>query len=117
MSEPNFPNRTFAVMDNLPFLERLPDESLDLISIDPPFGKMETFRREAKPPITEEEKAEERDLFLKHGRGLDDRQHLMQLMVEGGSKVDDIFTWDDDISGNRIFRNGFSNGWYAHGFG
>ena len=104
VSEPNFPNRTFAVMDNLPFLERLPDESVDLISIDPPFGKMETFRREAKPPITEEEKAEERDLFFKHGLSLDDRQHLMQLMVEGGSKVDDIFTWDDDISGNRSHK-------------
>ena len=105
MPEPNFPNRTFAVMDNLPFLERLPDESVDLINIDPPFGKMETFRREAKPPITEFEKAEERDLFLAHGLSLDDRQHLMQLMVEGGSKVDDIFTWDDDISGNRSHKS------------
>lgn len=35
METPDFANRTFAVMDNLPFLERLPDESADLISIDP----------------------------------------------------------------------------------
>ena len=104
VSEPNFPNRTFAVMDNLPFLERLPDESVDLISIDPPFGKMESFRRPAKPPITRDEKAEERDLFLAHGLSLADEQQQKRLMVEGGSLVDDIFTWDNDVSGNRSHK-------------
>ena len=104
VSEPNFPNRTFAVMDNLPFLERLPDESADLISIDPPFGKMESFRRPAKPPITRDEKAEERDLFLAHGLSLADEQQQKRLMVEGGSLVDDIFTWDNDVSGNRSHK-------------
>ena len=104
MAEPNFPNRTFAVMDNLPFLERLPDESVDLISIDPPFGKMEAFRREAKPPITEDEKAEEKALFLAHGLSLADEQQQKRLMVEGGSLVDDIFTWDNDVSGNRSHK-------------
>ena len=91
-------------MDNLPFLERLPDESVDLISIDPPFGKMEAFRREAKPPITEFEKAEERDLFLAHGLSLADEQQQKRLMVEGGSLVDDIFTWGNDVSGNRSHK-------------
>ena len=104
MDIPNFPNRTFAVMDNLPFLERLPDESVDLINIDPPFGKMEAFRREAKPPITEIEKAEERALFLAHGLSLDDEQQRKQLMVEGGSLVDDIFTWGNDVSGNHSHK-------------
>ena len=99
-----FANRTFAVMDNLPFLERLPDESVDLISIDPPFGKMESFRRPAKPPITRDEKAEERDLFLAHGLSLADEQQQKRLMVEGGSLVDDIFTWDNDVSGNRSHK-------------
>ena len=98
MAELNFPNRTFAVMDNLRLLEAMPDESVDLINIDPPFGKMETFRHEAKPPITEFEKAEEKDLFRAHGLNLDNPQHKKQLMVEGGSKVDDIFTWNGDIS-------------------
>ncbi len=104
MAEPNFPNRTFAVMDNLPFLERLPDESADLISIDPPFGKMESFRREAKPPITQDEKDEEEALFNAHGLSLDDEQQRKQLMVEGGSLVDDIFTWNNDVSGNRSHK-------------
>ena len=99
-----FANRTFAVMDNLPFLERLPDESVDLISIDPPFGKMESFRRPAKPPITRDEKAEERDLFLAHGLSLADEQQQKRLMVEGGSLVDDIFTWDNDVSGNHSHK-------------
>ena len=104
MDIPNFANRTFAVMDNLPFLERLPDESADLISIDPPFGKMESFRREAKPPITQDEKAEEEALFNAHGLSLDDEQQRKQLMVEGGSLVDDIFTWNGDVSGNRSHK-------------
>ena len=102
MAEPNFANRTFAVMDNLPFLERLPDESVDLISIDPPFGKMESFRREAKPPITEIEKAEEKALFDAHGLSLDDEQQKKQLMVEGGSLVDDIFTWGSRSRNGRL---------------
>lgn len=104
MDIPQFPNRTFAVMDNLPFLERLPDESVDLINIDPPFGKMEAFRREAKPPITEDEKAEEKALFDTHGLSLADEQQQKRLMVEGGSLVDDIFTWGNDVSGNRSHK-------------
>jgi DNA modification methylase len=37
-------NRTVFVSDNLPFLKSLDDESVDLVVIDPPFGKKQTFR-------------------------------------------------------------------------
>ena len=104
-SPSDFSNRTFAVMDNLRFLRSLPGESVDLISIDPPFGKMDTFTSEAKPSITRAERCEERDLFLAHGLSLADEQQRKQLMGEGGSLVDDTFTWDNDVSCNRSHKD------------
>ena len=32
-------NRTIFISDNLPFLQSLDTESVDLVVIDPPFGK------------------------------------------------------------------------------
>ena len=67
MSELNVPNRTLAIMDNLPFLRSLNNECIDLIAIDPPFAANETFTQTPKPPITEDELAEEKALANKHG--------------------------------------------------
>ena len=64
--EPNFPNRTLAVMDNLDFLRALDNECIDLIAIDPPFAANETFRGRPRPPITDAERGEERALAARH---------------------------------------------------
>ena len=92
-------------MDNLRLLEAMPDESVDLISIDPPFGKMDTFLKMSRQrPIIQLEMDEERRLFEKHGLSIEDWQQRKQLLVEDGSVVDDIFTWDDKINGNRSHK-------------
>ncbi len=97
MPEPNFPNRTLALMDNLRFLLSMDDACIDLIAIDPPFGKMETFRSEARPPITAREKGEEIGLFLEH---YPDKTEADFPELETGTKVDDLWNWERDIEKN-----------------
>ena len=54
---------TMFISDNLPFLRALDSESIDLVCIDPPFGKRQTFTRNLKEPLTEEERDSERKLM------------------------------------------------------
>lgn len=65
--DPNKFNRTVFISDNLPFLKALDGESVDLIVIDPPFGKKQTFTGQIEPPLSEDEKRIERDLMLSWG--------------------------------------------------
>ena len=89
MSELNVANRTLAIMDNLPFLRALNNECIDLIAIDPPFAANETFTQTPKPPITEDELAEEKALAEKHG--------VSHNEGIGETRVKDFWNWDDDI--------------------
>ena len=54
---------TMFISDNLPFLRSLDDESIDLVCIDPPFGKRQTFVGNLSPPLTSDERRIERDLL------------------------------------------------------
>lgn len=89
MSELNVANRTLAIMDNLPFLRALNNECIDLIAIDPPFAANETFTQTPKPPITQDELAEEKALAEKHG--------VSHNEGIGETRVKDFWNWDDDI--------------------
>ena len=60
-------NRTMAIMDCLDFLRTLPDESIDLATIDPPFAKNETFKKKLKRNLTEAEIIAEQTFCLTHG--------------------------------------------------
>ena len=85
----NVPNRTLAIMDNLRFLRSLNNECVDLIAIDPPFAANETFTGQPKPPISQGEYAEEAALAESHGAS-----HNEGI---GGTKVKDVWNWDDDV--------------------
>ena len=54
---------TVFISDNLPFLRSLDTESVDLVCIDPPFGKRQTFVGNLVPPLSEGERRVERDLM------------------------------------------------------
>ena len=54
---------TVFICDNLPFLKSLDDESIDLVCIDPPFGKKQTFEGTLKPCLTEDERRIEREMM------------------------------------------------------
>ena len=59
-NEFNAVNRGVYISDNLPFLRSLNSETVDLVCIDPPFAKNETFGRQnpkaadpLNPPLTD----------------------------------------------------------------
>ena len=60
-------NRTVFISDNLPFLRALDSESVDLVVIDPPFGKQQTFSGNLKPPLSDAELEQEYDLLVQWG--------------------------------------------------
>ena len=89
MTELNAANRTLAIMDNLRFLRALNNECIDLIAIDPPFAANETFTGRPRPPISEDEYAEEKALAEAHGVPHDEGI--------GNTRVKDVWTWDDNV--------------------
>ena len=56
-------NRTIFISDNLPFLQALDSESIDLVVIDPPFGKKQTFTGRLRPPLSKQERRQEQALM------------------------------------------------------
>ena len=89
MGNLNVPNRTLAIMDNLRFLRSLNNECIDLIAIDPPFAANETFTGKPRPPISDAEYAEERQLAETHG--------VPHNEGIGETRVKDVWNWDDDV--------------------
>ncbi len=89
MTELNVANRTLAIMDNLRFLRALNNECIDLIAIDPPFAANETFTGRPRPPITDNEYAEEKALAEAHG--------VPHNEGIGSTSVKDVWTWDANV--------------------
>ena len=58
---------TVFICDNLPFLKAIPSESIDLVCIDPPFGKKQTFVGTLVQPLTKDELRIERQLLQSWG--------------------------------------------------
>ena len=54
---------TMFISDNLPFLKALDSESIDLVCIDPPFGKKQTFTGRLTPPLRMAEQDSESELM------------------------------------------------------
>ena len=92
---------TIFISDNLPFLKSLDTESVDLVCIDPPFAKNETFTGNLRPPLDEEEKRIERDMMTEWG--VFDEESAYGLGIEypdqdgRTAKFRDIFRFDRDV--------------------
>ena len=99
MSEFNAVNRGVYISDNLPFLRSLNDECIDLVCIDPPFAKNETFTGDSlKPPLTEEEREIEwrlLDRWQIRNEATAVAAGVTWPMHDGGYK--DIWSWENDI--------------------
>ncbi len=63
----NAVNRGVYISDNLPFLKGLNDGCIDLVCIDPPFGKKQTFEGKLKPPLSVDERCIEQDMMASWG--------------------------------------------------
>ncbi len=73
-------DRTIFISDNLPFLRTLDTESVDLVIIDPPFGKNQTFEGTLRPPLTDAELEHEYDLLS--GWGIQNESDAYEIGVE-----------------------------------
>ena len=98
----NAVNRGVYIADNLDFLRSLNDACIDLVCIDPPFDKNETFVADKlKPPLTEAERQNELRLLAQWGIAGPEQaadagvQWPQDHKVRGGYR--DIWRWDADI--------------------
>lgn len=98
----NAVNRGVYISDNLPFLRSLNDECIDLVCIDPPFAKNDTFTGDnLKPGLSEAERETEMRLLASWGirssvdAVYNDIHWPEDLDTRGGYK--DIWSWENDI--------------------
>ena len=100
MAEFNAINRGVYIADNLEFLRSLNDECVDLILIDPPFSKNETFVSDKlKPPLTEHEREIEARLLARWGVDSASNARERGIMLPEGDEAGfvDIWSWERDI--------------------
>ena len=92
---------TVFISDNLPFLKALDTESVDLVCIDPPFAKNETFTGNLRPPLSADERRIEREFMADWGVFDDDSAYRAGLEYpdqEGTTaRFADIFRFDRDV--------------------
>ena len=99
----NAVNRGVYISDNLPFLQSLNDECVDLVCIDPPFAKNDTFGQKnaksadpLKPPLTEAELKTERDLLKRWG--ITNQRQADEANVQlPQTAYKDIWSWEKDV--------------------
>ena len=99
----NAVNRGVYIADNLDFLRALNTASVDLVCIDPPFAKNDTFTADdkLKPPLTRAER--DNEMRLLKGWGIATAQQADDAGIawpddpkaKGGYK--DTWSWDDDV--------------------
>ena len=89
------------ICDNLPFLKSLDTDSVDLICIDPPFAKNETFIGSLTPPLSAEELRIEREMM--EGWGVYDEKSAYDAGIEYPDRsgttanFEDIFRFERDV--------------------
>ena len=99
----NAVNRGVYISDNLPFLQALNTESVDLVCIDPPFAKNETFGRQnprardpLKPPLTDEER--DNELRLMASWGIRNEREADDAGINWPeTRYKDFWSWEGDI--------------------
>ena len=98
----NAVNRGVYVSDNLPFLRSLNTESVDLVCIDPPFAKNETFTGDKlKPPLSDQELEIERRLLAHWGISSESEANEAGIVWPDDGKTKggytDIWSWEKDV--------------------
>ena len=97
----NATNRGVYVADNLSFLRALNDECIDLVCIDPPFAKNDTFVADKlKPPLSHEEREIESRLLARWNIANQEQAGAAGIVwpdgdAKGGYR--DIWSWENDV--------------------
>ena len=99
----NAVNRGVYISDNLPFLQSLNSETVDLVCIDPPFAKNETFGKKnprdkdpLKPPLTPQERETELRLLARWGIH-NEREADSAGINWPETRYKDFWSWEADI--------------------
>ena len=98
----NAVNRGVYIADNLELLRSLNDECIDLVCIDPPFAKNETFAADRlRPRLSQDEADNERRLLRLWGVENASQAAQKGLVWPEGGRVrggyKDIWSWEDDV--------------------
>ena len=95
-------NRGVYIADNLDFLRSINSASVDLVCIDPPFAKNDTFTADKlRPPLTRQEIANEKRLLKEWGVTTPEQADEAGVAwpddpkAKGGYR--DTWSWDEDV--------------------
>ena len=100
-------NRHLFIADNLELLRSLDNESINLICIDPPFAKNQTWVGSLKPPLTEQELRQELETLASWG--ITSQEQAVEVGIEwpqGGNdaRFKDIWRWENDVHEDWVQR-------------
>ena len=95
----NAVNRGVYIADNLDFLRSLNSATIDLVYIDPPFAKNETWEADKlRPPLTRSERAIERRLLRSWGIRSEARAREAGIeWPDESTRFSDIWTWEQSV--------------------
>ena len=107
-------NRGVYIDDNLDFLRKVSDHSVDLVCIDPPFAKFDTFTaKKLKPPLTQAEAENENRLLRSWGISTPEQADAAGIAWPDDPKsrggYDDTWHWDADIHKDWVTGIGLVN--------
>ena len=100
-------NRHLFIADNLNLLRALDNESIDLICIDPPFAKNQTFTGSLRPPLSDAERQQELETLA--GWGIRSQHDAEAAGIEwpdadNTGRFSDIWRWEDDVHEDWVTR-------------
>ena len=107
VAEPHPLNRHLFIADNLNLLRSLDNESIDLICIDPPFAKNQTWVGNLRPQLTDAERRQELEMI--GSWGINNAQVAAEAGIDwpsdqGSAKFKDIWRWENDVYEDWVER-------------
>ena len=100
-------NRHLFIADNLNLLRALDNESIDLICIDPPFAKNQTFTGNLKPPLTDDERRQELETLAGwsiHNQSDAEAAGMEWPDADNTGRFSDIWRWEADVLEDWVTR-------------
>ena len=100
-------NRNLFIADNLNLLRNLDNETVDLVCIDPPFAKNQTFIGNLRPPLTEDERRQELETLANWN--IHNPRDAANLGITFPDSYDDamfkdIWRWENDVHEDWLDR-------------
>ena len=100
-------NRHLFIADNISLLQRLDNETIDLICIDPPFAKNQTFIGNLRPSLSDEERQKELDTL--QAWGIYNERDAVIASIDWPDSQDtgrfrDIWRWENDVHEEWLTR-------------